>query len=170
MDSLIQTVRVFLMMLVWYLVWANVRCWSWRGKRWFEQRGLNYQMESVSERCTLTDTSMWVLPLDSVMNREMKEKLRSQSNGGNVMAGVNSWTVGIIRYRDGVLDWTKEELKSIDTKTRKLMTVNGSLYLRGNVDRLYLARKEGVRGLTSCEKCVNVEVQGLDKYLSERSC
>ena len=76
--------------------------------------------------------------------------------------------MSIIRYGAGVLDWTKEELKSIDIKTRKLMTMNGSLHPRGNVGRLYLARKEGGRGLISCEEeCVNLEVQNLDKYLSE---
>ena len=47
------------------------------------------------------------------------------------------------------------------------MTINGSLHPRGNVGRLYLERKGGGRGLTSCEECVNVEVQSLDKYLSE---
>ena len=120
-----------------------------------------------------------VLQSDFVMNREMEEKvkseyirrvkrlLRSKLNGGNVIAGMNAWIVGIIRYGAGVLDWTKEELKSIDIKTRKLMTMNGSLHSRGNVGRLHLARKEGGRGLISCEECVNVEVQNLDKYLSE---
>ena len=113
------------------------------------------------------------------MNGEMKEKvksqyirrvkklLRSQLDGVNVIVGVNTWTVGIIRYGAGVLDWAKEELKSIDIKTRKLMTMNGSLHPRGNVGRLYLARKEGGRGLISCEEYVNVEVQNLDKYLSQ---
>ena len=55
--------------------------------------------------------------------------------------------MGIIRYGAGVLDWTKEELKSIEIKTRKLMTMNGSLQPRGNVGRFYIARKEGGRGL-----------------------
>ena len=66
-----------------------------------------------------------------------------------------------------MLDWTKGELKSIDVKTRKLMTMNGSLHRRGNVGRLYLAKKEGGRGLISCEECVNVKMQSLDKYLSK---
>ena len=80
---------------------------------------------------------------------------------------MNAWTVGIIRYGAGVLDWMKEELKTIDIETRKLMTINGSLHSRGNVGRFYLQKKEGGRGLISCEECVNVEVQSLDKYLSE---
>ena len=79
---------------------------------------------------------------------------------------MNAWTVGIIRYGAGVLDWTREELKTIDIMTRKLMTMNGSLYSRGNVGRFYLERKGG-RGLISWEECVNVEVQSLGLYLSE---
>ena len=91
---------------------------------------------------------MAVLHLDSIMNRVMKEKvkskynrrvkkfLRSQSNGGNVIAGMNAQSVGIIRYGAGVLDQRKEELKSTDIKTRKLMTMNGSLHPTGNVGRL----------------------------------
>ena len=57
--------------------------------------------------------------------RRVKKLLRSQLNGGNVIAGINVWAVGIIKYGAGVLDWTKEELESIDIKTRKLMTMNG---------------------------------------------
>ena len=57
-----------------------------------------------------------VLQLDSVMNRKMRRKvqseyikrvkklLRSQLNGKNVMAGMNAWAVGIIRYGAEVLD------------------------------------------------------------------
>ena len=45
--------------------------------------------------------------------------------------------------------------------------MNGSLHSRGNVGTFYLERKEGGRGLINCEKCVNVEVQSLDKYLKE---
>ena len=73
-------------------------------------------------------------------------------NGGNVVAGMNAWTVGIIRYGAGLLEWTKEELKSIDIKIRKLITLNGSLHPRENAGRLNLVRKEGGRGLISWEE------------------
>ena len=107
-----------------------------------------------------------VLRFDPIMNREMKEKvkseyirspkrlLRSQLNGINVIAGMNVWAVGCIRYGAGMLRWTKEEL-------------NGSLHLRRNVGRLNLARKEGRKGLISCEECKYVEVQSLDNCLSK---
>ena len=67
-----------------------------------------------------------------------------------------------------MLDWTKEELKNVNSKTRKLITMSRSLHLRGNVGRQYLEKKEGRRGLISSEECVNVEVQQtLNKYLCE---
>ena len=47
------------------------------------------------------------------------------------------------------------------------MTMNCSLHPIGNVGRLYLARKEVGKWLISCEECVNVEVQSLQKYLGE---
>ena len=47
------------------------------------------------------------------------------------------------------------------------MTMNCSLHPIGNVGRLYLARKEVAKWLISCEECVNVEVQSLQKYLGE---
>ena len=75
--------------------------------------------------------------------------------------------MGRCGYGAGVLIWTKEAMRSIDIKTRKLMIMNGSLHLRGNVGRFYLAKKEGGRGLISFEECVNMEVQSLDKDLSE---
>ena len=58
-------------------------------------------------------------------------------------------------------------MKSIDIKARKLMTMNGSLHPKGNVGRLYLTGKEGGREPIICEECLNVEVQNLDKHLSE---
>ena len=121
-----------------------------------------------------------VWQLDSIMNREMKENMkseyirrvkmlpRSQLNGGNVIAGMNIWTVDIIRYGTGVLDWKNEKWKSIDIKTRTLRTMNGILHLTANVGTLLLASKKGGRGLIICEECMIVEVQSLNNNLSER--
>ena len=62
--------------------------------------------------------------------RRVKKLLRSQLNRENIIAGMNAWTVGIIRHGAGVLDWMKEELKSIDVKTKKLMTMKVNDYIR----------------------------------------
>ena len=53
----------------------------------------------------------------------------------------------------------------IDTKTRKLFTVYGKLHPKSDVDRLYIPRKDGGRGLVAIEDCVELEIRGLEVYV-----
>ena len=59
------------------------------------------------------------------------------------------------------LKWTRDELKQIDQRTGKLMTVHKALHPRDDVDRLYVSRKEGGRGLASIEDSVDASIQRL---------
>ena len=40
-----------------------------------------------------------------------------------------------------------------------------TLYLRNDIERLYVSRKVGARGLTSIEDSVDKSIQGLKDYL-----
>ena len=42
----------------------------------------------------------------------------------------------IIRYGAGIIEWTKEELKDMDRKTRKILTIYKCFHPRDDVDRL----------------------------------
>ena len=118
-----------------------------------------------------------VLETDRMMMKEMKGKVRkeylrrvkaaagSQLYAGKLLQAVNSWAVSVVRYTAGILDWTQEELEGMDTKTRKLLSVNGVRHVRSSVDRLYIKRKEGGRGLMSVEECVRREEAGLEEYV-----
>ena len=99
-----------------------------------------------------------------MMTVEMKEKVSKEYvrrvklvagsglNGGNMMRAVNAWAVSVVRYTAGVLDWTQKELEALDKKTRKILTMNGAFHKASSVDRLYMKRKEGGRGLISVEE------------------
>ena len=95
----------------------------------------------------------------------MKKLAKSKLYAGNIISGINAWAVGVIRYSAGIIDWSLEDLKRMDVRTRKLLTMNGALHPRANVDRLYLKRNEGGRGLTSVEECVKMEEKGLSEYV-----
>ena len=58
--------------------------------------------------------------------------------------------------------WTKEELKTLDLMTRKVLTMIGAFYSKRDVDRLYVSREDGGRGLISCEGCVRGEENSLE--------
>ena len=68
------------------------------------------------------------------------------------MKAINFRAVSIVKYETGIVDWAKEELKVIDRKTRKLMTIYCALHLQADVDRLYFKKSEG-HGMISIEEC-----------------
>ena len=118
-----------------------------------------------------------VLEGADIKMKDMKEKVRkeylrrvkasagSQLHAGNLLQAVNTWAVSVVRYTAGILDWSDRELEAMDTKTRKILAMNRALHIRSNVDRLYIKRKEGGRGLMSVEECVRAEEAALEEYV-----
>ena len=47
------------------------------------------------------------------------------------------------------------------------MTMNKALHPTGDVDRLYVSRKEGERGLASIEDTVGASIQRLEGYIEK---
>ena len=77
--------------------------------------------------------------------------MKSKLNGRNLVCGVNTWLVSLIRYLAAFVSWRKSELQAIDRKTRKSFTMHGALHPKSDVGRLYILRKEGGGGLRSIE-------------------
>ena len=86
-------------------------------------------------------------------------------NNNNDNSNNNNSNNNILRYEAGVINWTKAELESIDRKTRKQMTIYGMLHPLADVQRLYLPRGQGGRGLKSVEDCVRLKEAGLADYV-----
>ena len=101
--------------------------------------------------------------------RRVKLLARSKLYAGNLVKGINAWAVGIVRYSAGILDWTRQDLKSLDVKTRKTLSMCGAFHTKSSVLRLYLKRAGGGRGLISVEDCVRMEEANLAKYLGSSS-
>ena len=81
--------------------------------------------------------------------RRLRKVLKSKLNGGNLVCGINTWAVSLLRYSAAFVSWRKSDLEAIDRKTRKLFTIYGALHPKSDVDRLYTSRKEGGRALIS---------------------
>ena len=105
--------------------------------------------------------------------REYKRRIRLilifKLNGKNKIPAINSWTVTILRYGSGVLEWRVDKLKELDRKTRTLLTMHKGFHPKCDVDRLYVSRKEGGRGLMSCESIIRSEENNLGWYLKNSS-
>ena len=46
--------------------------------------------------------------------------------------------------------WAKEELKTLDKMTRKVLTMNGAFHPKSDVDGLFVSTEDGGRGLITC--------------------
>ena len=55
----------------------------------------------------------------------------------------------------------------MDQRTRKLMTMHKALHPRDDVDRLYVSRKEGGRGLAIIEDSVDASIHQVEDYIQK---
>jgi len=94
----------------------------------------------------------------------LSKLLKSKLNSGNLFSAINTWAVSLFRYSAGILEWTKAELQEIDRRTRKRLTIYKGMHPRSDVDRLYVERSKGGRGLMSVEDVVQYENHSLKQY------
>ena len=121
-----------------------------------------------------------LLEANSIKQVEMKEQIKkeyrrrrenySKSNCcRKLIKRINAWAVPLVRYSGPLLEWTREKLKQIDQRTRKIMTMHKALHPRDDVDKLYMSRKEGERGLANIQDSVDALIQKLEDYIKKRS-
>ena len=118
-----------------------------------------------------------VLECDSVKNDKVKElvkteykhrlvkMLKSKLNSGNLIKAINTYAVAVVRYTAGIIKWSNEELENTDRKTRKLLTMYGGFHPKSDIDRLYVERAKGGRGLISVQEVVRTEESRLKRYI-----
>ena len=96
-----------------------------------------------------------------LFSKEYKRRLKivpkKKLSGKKKIMAVNTWSVQIPRYSAGMVEQRRDELKELDRKTRKMMTVHGALNPTSDVDLVYLPRQKRGRGLIGCEMCVKTE-------------
>ena len=180
LDSLIQVVRIFSQNIKMSFGLEKCAVLEMRRGRQVDSSGINLPDDQhIGEIGEEGYKYLGILQLDQNLNTKMKVKItseyirrvkklcRSKLNGGNLIGGINTWAVGVVRYSAGMVDWTMEEMASMDRRTRKILAMNGCLHTRSNVARLYLPRKKGVRRLIGIEECVRKERKSLYGYLRE---
>ena len=122
-----------------------------------------------------------ILEADTIKQVQMKNKIRKEYlrrtrklletklSSRNLIKRINTWAVPLVWYSGPFLKWTRDELKQMDQRTRKLMTMHQALHPRDDVDRLYDSRKEGGRGLASIEDSVDASIQRLEDFTQKNT-
>jgi hypothetical protein len=83
----------------------------------------------------------------------------------NKIQAVGALALPVLGCSFGIINWCQEELRKLDRKTRKLLTIHGQHYPKADVDNLYVSRKYGGRGLMQLEEAYIVEMTKLVEYV-----
>jgi len=91
--------------------------------------------------------------------------LKSELNARNKITATGALAVPVLRYCFGIINWRTEEIKKIDRKTRKMLTMYKMHHPKADTDRLYVKRKEGGRRLVQIEAAYKAEIMNIAEYL-----
>ena len=97
--------------------------------------------------------------------RRVRMVTRSELNAVNKIQAINALAIPVISYSFNIIDWQIQELKRLDSKTRKILTLERMHHPKADVHRVYLPRSLGGRGLIGIENAYKTSTIGLAEYL-----
>ena len=97
--------------------------------------------------------------------RRVRTIWKSQLNERNKTIAHNTFAVAILIPTIGILDWTLKELEEVDAKTSKVLCMTGNFQWKSDVNRLYVKRMEGGRGLKKFEDCFKTRMVAIRRHL-----
>ena len=97
--------------------------------------------------------------------RRVRLVLKTELNSKNRIEAINTLAIPVVQYSYNIINWNLPDLQRMDRKTRKLLTANRMLHPKADVDRLYLPRREGGRGLIQLELSYKTSTVGMKHYL-----
>ena len=102
--------------------------------------------------------------------RRLRLVLGTELSAKNKIQAIGSLAVPVLRYNFGIVTrkWHQEELQKLDRKMRNLLTIYGQRHPKADVDRLYVPRKQGGRGLMQLETAHAVEITKLVEYVDRK--
>ena len=107
------------------------------------------------------------------VRKEYKRRIRKLWSynlySNNKVTAHNTFAIPVLTPTIGILNWTKQEIRDLDIATRKILTYTGSLHKRSDVNRLYVPRKFGRRGLTSVEDTYITRTIALGTHLEDKA-
>ena len=102
-----------------------------------------------------------------VYKTRVKKIWNSELNATNKAIAHNVFAVPIITPTIGILNWTKKEICDLDVTTRKILMMAGAIRAASDIDRLYIQRSKGGRGLRSIEDMYEIRTVGMMQHLEE---
>ena len=104
-----------------------------------------------------------------VITEELRRRFRSVwgslLHGWFKVMATNVFCILLLSYSFGAVEWTKAEVSQFDVMLRKILTAANSHHPRAAIERLYLPRHVGRRGIVNIEHIYRCRVVMLSYHL-----
>ena len=80
--------------------------------------------------------------------RRVRLVLKSEMNAANRFEAINTLAVPVVTYSFNIINWKISDIKRLDTKIRKPLTIHRMHHPKADVNRMYLPKRIGGRGPT----------------------
>ena len=127
----------------------------------------NYRYLGADENIAYSGPINKTRVLKEYLNR-IRKIWKSELCDYNKMLAHNTFALPTITATVGILEWSYiKEINDIDIKTRKILTMTGSLHPNSDIDKLYINRKEGGIGLKSVQILFESRVVALRQHFTQ---
>ena len=92
--------------------------------------------------------------------------LKSELKARNKITAIGALAVPVLRCSSRIINWRIEEIKKIDRKIRKMLTMYKMHHPKVDIGRLHVQRKEGGKGLVQDEAAYKAEIINTAEYLN----
>lgn len=103
------------------------------------------------------------------MLRRVKILLKTKLNSKNKINALNTWAIPVMSYTFGVLHWSNTDIRGLDRVIRTTLTRFRMHHPKAALERLYLPRKDGGRGLIHLESLYAEQVVELTGYFKNHN-
>ena len=92
--------------------------------------------------------------------RRVRLVLKSELNAANGFEAINTLVVPVVTYSFNIRNWKISEIKRLDTKTRKLLTIHRMKHPKADVNRTYLTQENWRERPDQVRNCVQINYDG----------
>jgi hypothetical protein len=96
--------------------------------------------------------------------RRLRIVLKSKLNAKNTITVIGALAVPVLRYSFGIINWRFEEIRKIDRKTKRVLTLYKMHNPKADIDRPYVKRTEEGRGPLQIKATYRTEIINIAEH------
>ncbi|XP_045460409.1 uncharacterized protein LOC123670874 [Harmonia axyridis] len=98
----------------------------------------------------------------------LKKVLQAKLNAKAMNTAISTWAIPSLSYSFGIVKWTTTGLRALDIQVRGLLTRHGMHHPHASVNRLYIPRNKGGRGMQNIETIHHKIVKDMREYFKSK--